>query len=87
MVLVTVAVAAVVLIAVARGGEGGDGGDGADVRKNTIQTIVDRGELKCGVKQTQPGFGFRQPDGSIVGFDVEFCKAIAAAVLGDASKV
>ena len=43
MMLVTVAVAAVVLIAVARGGEGGDG---ADVRTNTIQTIVDRGELE-----------------------------------------
>ena len=82
----SVVVATVALIAVACDGDDG-GGDGGGERENTIQTIEDRGELKCGVKQTQPGFGFKQPDGSVGGFDVDFCRAIAAAVLGDASKV
>ena len=36
---------------------------------------------------TLPGFGFREPDGSFSGFDIEFCKAIAAAVLGDDAEV
>ena len=53
----------------------------------TLQYVIDRGYLLCGTKQTQPLFGFKQYDGSVVGFDIEFCKAIAAAVLGDATKV
>ena len=52
-------------------------------RGDTIQLIMDRGTLKCGVKQTQPLFGFRDEDGTVTGFDIEFCKAIAAAVLKD----
>ena len=54
---------------------------------NTLQTVIERGVLLCGVKDSQPGFGYANPDGSFSGFDVEFCKAIAAAVLGDANKV
>ena len=53
----------------------------------TLQHVIDRDELWCGVKQTQPLFGFKEADGTVTGFDVEFCKAIAAAVLGDATKV
>ena len=44
----------------------------------TLQTVLDRGELLCGV---------RAGDGAFSGFEIEFCKAIAAAVLGDADKV
>ena len=53
----------------------------------TLQEVLDRDELKCGVKDSQPGFGFLEPDGTYSGNDVEFCKAVAAAVLGDAGKV
>ena len=49
-------------------------------RGDTVQLVKDRGILKCGVKQTQPLFGFREPDGSVVGFDVDFCQAIAEAM-------
>ncbi len=56
-------------------------------RGDTVATIQDRGELICGVKQTQPLFGNREADGSVAGFDIEFCKALAAAVLGDADAV
>ncbi len=78
-------VAMLALVAVACGDDDGDGG--GEGRGNTVQTIKDRGELKCGVKQTQPLFGFREADGTVVGFDIEFCKALAAAVLKDHTKV
>ena len=53
----------------------------------TLELVIARDELRCGVKQTQPLFGFREADGTLSGFDIEFCKAIAAAVLGDGRKV
>ena len=52
-----------------------------------VETVRDRGTLKCGVKESQRGFGFLEPDGSYSGSDVEFCRAVAAAVLGDAGAV
>ncbi len=63
------------------------GGDGGADGGSTVTTVQDRGELRCGVKQTQPLFGFKEADGTISGFDIEFCKAIAAATLGDATRV
>ena len=84
-ILAAAVVAVVALVAVACGDDDGDGG--GEGRGNTVQTIKDRGELKCGVKQTQPLFGFREADGTVVGFDIEFCKALAAAVLKDHTKV
>ena len=65
----------------------GDDDDGDSGGGNTLQEVMDRDSLKCGVKDSQPGFGFREPDGSFSGFDTEFCRAIAAAVLEDAGKV
>ena len=53
----------------------------------TLQHVIARDELWCGVKQTQRLLGFREADGTVSGFEIEFCKAIAAAVLGDATKV
>lgn len=51
-------------------------------------SVQTRGVVRCGVNADLPGFGFydavRQ---QWSGFDVDFCKVIAAAVLGDASKV
>jgi len=51
------------------------------------QRIIDRGELICGVNQNLQGFGFVNEAGEFVGFDVDFCRAVAAAVLGDANAV
>ena len=53
----------------------------------TLELVIARDELRCGVKQTQPLFGFKEADGTVTGFDIEFCKAIAAAVLGDPTRV
>ncbi|HCV00315.1 MAG: amino acid ABC transporter substrate-binding protein [Dehalococcoidia bacterium] len=85
--LLTAMVLAVVAMVAIACGDDESGDSSGEGRGDTIQTIKDRGELKCGVKQTQPLFGFKEADGSVVGFDVEFCKALAAAVLNDASKV
>jgi general L-amino acid transport system substrate-binding protein len=53
----------------------------------TLEAIKARGTLVCGVNAQVPGFGFVDPSGSYSGFDVDYCKAIAAAVLGDPAKV
>jgi general L-amino acid transport system substrate-binding protein len=54
---------------------------------NTIEAIRTRGTLACGVNTGLAGFA--QPDSQGVwrGFDVDYCRAIAVAILGDASKV
>ena len=52
-----------------------------------LQTVQDRGTLNCGVNDAVPGFGFTDADGNFSGFDVDYCRAVAAAVLGDAEAV
>jgi general L-amino acid transport system substrate-binding protein len=51
------------------------------------QAILERGRLTCGVDGALPGFSFENEDGSFSGFDVDFCRAVAAAILGDADAV
>jgi general L-amino acid transport system substrate-binding protein len=51
------------------------------------QAVMDRGELICGVHTGLPGFGQVDTSGEYVGFDVDICRAVAAAVLGDATAV
>jgi len=53
----------------------------------TMDDIKARGILKCGVSTGVPGFGFTDDAGNWQGFDPAVCQAVAAAVLGDASKV
>lgn len=52
-----------------------------------LDEVVSRGMVICGVNDRVPGFGFLTPAGEFEGFDVLFCRALAAAVLGDATKV
>ena len=54
---------------------------------STLADVQDRGRLVCGVNDGVPGFGFLEADGSSSGFDVDFCRALAAAVLGDSEAV
>ena len=53
----------------------------------TVSAIKARGALACGVDTGIPGFAFQDSSGTWKGFDVAYCRAIAAAVLGNASKV
>lgn len=54
---------------------------------STLATVKERGKLVCGVNQAVPGFGYLTPEGNFEGFDVDACRAVAAAVLGDANAV
>lgn len=51
------------------------------------KAVLERGELICGTNASLRGFGFQDSSGEFSGFDVDFCRAVAAAILGDASKV
>ena len=53
----------------------------------TLKTVKDRGELVCGANGTLAGFGMPDPQGNWVGFDVDFCRAIAATIFNDPTKV
>lgn len=53
----------------------------------TLERVKERGRLVCGVNNALPGFGYLESDGRYSGFDVDFCRAIAAAVLGDGEAV
>ncbi|MET0902975.1 MAG: amino acid ABC transporter substrate-binding protein [Acidimicrobiales bacterium] len=68
------------------GGEGTDG-DGGSSGGDTLQEVLDRGTLNCGVNGQLLGFSNVEADGSYTGIDVDYCKAVAAAVLGDPEAV
>jgi general L-amino acid transport system substrate-binding protein len=53
----------------------------------TLKAVKDRGELWCGSNGQLAGFGMPDPQGNWTGFDVEFCRAIAAAIFNDPTKV
>jgi general L-amino acid transport system substrate-binding protein len=53
----------------------------------TLETVLARGTLICGVNSQVPGFGYVAADGSFSGFDVDYCRALASAIFGDPTKV
>jgi general L-amino acid transport system substrate-binding protein len=53
----------------------------------TLAQVRERGVLLCGGNANLAGFGRLDPDGQYVGFDIDFCRAVAAAVLGDADAI
>lgn len=71
---------ALAMIATACGGDD-EGGS------SLLDTVIDRGEVICGVNETLPGFGIVDEAGNYSGFDIEFCRVVAAGVLGDANAV
>ncbi len=54
---------------------------------STLELIKRRGHIKCGVNFGLPGFSSTNKKGTWQGIDVDFCRALSAAVLGDAKKV
>ncbi len=75
-----VVIAALALIVAACGGDEGDSG-------GLLDTVKDRGNIICGVNETLPGFGVVDDAGNFSGFDIDFCRVVAAGVLGDADAV
>lgn len=54
---------------------------------STLAKVKARGHLICGVSQGLPGFSLKDEKGRWSGLDVDFCRAVAAAVLGKAGKI
>jgi len=53
----------------------------------TLDDVRARGELQCGVNTGLVGFGIPDERGEWTGFDVDYCRAVAAAIFGDGTKV
>jgi general L-amino acid transport system substrate-binding protein len=52
-----------------------------------LAAVQAAGVLECGGNDTLPGFGVIDADGNFSGFDIDFCKVIAAAILGDSEAI
>jgi general L-amino acid transport system substrate-binding protein len=59
----------------------------AAAEAQTLKTMQDRGSLICGVNPGLDGFAAKDANGQWSGFDVDFCRALAAAIFNDPSKV
>jgi general L-amino acid transport system substrate-binding protein len=68
-------------------GTDGDDDDGAPAAGETLSSVQSAGSVRCGTRDDLPGFAVLDPSGEHVGFDSDFCRVIAAAVLGDADAV
>ncbi len=53
----------------------------------TLQDVKAKGFVQCGVSQGLPGFSNPDDKGNWTGIDVDLCRAVAAAIFGDANKV
>ena len=53
----------------------------------TLDDVKKKGFIQCGVSQGLPGFSAPDDKGNWKGLDVDFCRAVAAAVFGDPNKV
>ncbi|WP_299879510.1 amino acid ABC transporter substrate-binding protein [uncultured Cocleimonas sp.] len=54
---------------------------------STLEDVKKKGVLSCGVSEGVPGFSNPDSSGKWVGLDVDMCRAVAAAVLGDPTKI
>jgi general L-amino acid transport system substrate-binding protein len=62
-------------------------GNISQATRSRLDTVIARGRLVCGVEGTIPGFSFVDSQGRYSGLDVDICRAVAAAIFGDASRV
>src|SRR5690606_27768323 len=53
----------------------------------TLDEVKQRGVLHCGTAPNIPGFAYTDDQGNRRGFDVDLCRALAAAIFGDADKI
>jgi general L-amino acid transport system substrate-binding protein len=56
-------------------------------RGEILNRVLERGKLVCGARTDLAGFGYLDENGNNVGFDIDLCRAVAAAVLGDPEAV
>ncbi|MDE0449676.1 MAG: amino acid ABC transporter substrate-binding protein [Spirochaetaceae bacterium] len=60
---------------------------GVTAHAGTLEDVQSAGVLKCGINTGLPGFAQTDDDGNWIGFDVAYCRALAAAVLGDPTAI
>jgi general L-amino acid transport system substrate-binding protein len=60
---------------------------GSAAEAQTLKQVQQRGVLNCGVNGNLAGFGLPDAQGNWTGFDVDYCRAIAAAIFNDPTKV
>ena len=58
-----------------------------DEEESRLQAVMDRGRVICASRDDVPGYGYLDADGNNVGFDIDLCRALAAAVLGDPNAI
>ena len=59
------------------------GDEGQAISEGRLKLVRDRGRLICASRNDLPGWGYRDSLGNHVGFDIDLCRAVAVAVLGD----
>src|SRR5512143_3388559 len=59
----------------------------AMAQQHTLELVKQRGQLMCGVNGQAPGFSAMNDAKQWAGLDVDLCRAVASAVLGDSAKV
>jgi general L-amino acid transport system substrate-binding protein len=69
------------------GGTTPDTGEEVQTGESTLDSVMAADVVRCGTRDDLPGFATVDAGGDHVGFDADFCRVIAAAVLGDATKV
>ena len=57
------------------------------MQENRLASVRDRGTLICASRNDVPGYGYLDESGNNVGFDIDLCRAVAAAVLGDPNAI
>jgi general L-amino acid transport system substrate-binding protein len=62
-------------------------GNISQATSSRLDAVIARGRLVCGVEGTIPGFSVVDSQGRYSGLDVDICRAVAAAIFGDASRV
>lgn len=55
--------------------------------QQTLEQVQKRGRLQCGVSPISAGFSYLDDQGRRRGFDIDFCRAIGAAIFGDTAKL
>ena len=60
---------------------------GAEDAKSRLDIVRERGQVVCATLDDTPGFGFLDEGGNLVGFDIDLCRAVAAATLDDPDAV
>ena len=63
------------------------GGGDAEEEGGRLQAVQDRGSVICASRNDVPGYGSLDASGNNVGFDIDLCRALAAAVLGDPNAI